>query len=117
MLCCDQGLWSIARSDVVHWSREDCDWGGGGQYVNQASFEAVAAGLQRSDLLDVVKIWQLDDWWYETGTGGVYSACVRNWTLPPATFPSGLKGLSKTLKTPWLLCERSHFQNAFVVSD
>ena len=27
------GLWSIARSDTVHWSREDCDWGGGGQYV------------------------------------------------------------------------------------
>ena len=29
------GLWSIARNDRTHWSREDCDWGGGGQYVGQ----------------------------------------------------------------------------------
>ena len=29
------GLWSISRSDTAHWSREDCDWGGGGQYVGQ----------------------------------------------------------------------------------
>ena len=29
------GLWSISRSDTMHWSREDCDWGGGGQYVGQ----------------------------------------------------------------------------------
>ena len=35
--------------------------------------------------------------------GGVYSACVKNWTLPAKTFPSGLKGLSTTLETPWLL--------------
>eukprot|EP01052_Picozoa_sp_SAG31_P011142 SAG31_NODE_625_length_13462_cov_3.785153_11_plen_355_part_00 len=29
------GLFSISRSDTAHWSREDCDWGGGGQYVGQ----------------------------------------------------------------------------------
>ncbi|MFH1733066.1 MAG: hypothetical protein ABIF82_15650, partial [Planctomycetota bacterium] len=27
------GLHSIARSDLTHYDREDCDWGGGGQYV------------------------------------------------------------------------------------
>ena len=27
------GLFSISRSDLKHFSREDCDWGGGGQYV------------------------------------------------------------------------------------
>ena len=27
------GLHSIARSDLTHYDREDCDWGGGGQFV------------------------------------------------------------------------------------
>jgi len=27
------GVHSIARSDVTHYDREDCDWGGGGQFV------------------------------------------------------------------------------------
>jgi hypothetical protein len=27
------GLYSIAPSDQTHFDREDCDWGGGGQYV------------------------------------------------------------------------------------
>ena len=45
---------------------------------------------------------QLDDWWYH-GRGSVYSNCVTNWSLPPATFPSGLKGLSAALGKPWLL--------------
>jgi hypothetical protein len=27
------GMYSIARTDRVHYDREDCDWGGGGQYV------------------------------------------------------------------------------------
>ena len=77
--------------------------GGGGAVVNEAAFKAVADGLKKKDLLSAVKIWQLDDWWYHTGRGGVYSACVKNWTLPPATFPSGLKNLSVALETPWLL--------------
>ena len=42
---------------------------------------------------------------YETSVpqGGVYSACVKNWSLPAKTFPSGLKELSTALETPWLL--------------
>ena len=48
---CFQGLWSIARSDVVHWSREDCDWGGGGQYVGQTGRLAeMLFTLQRPEL-------------------------------------------------------------------
>lgn len=27
------GMFSISRSDDLHWDREDCDWGGGGMYV------------------------------------------------------------------------------------
>lgn len=27
------GIFSIARTDLQHWDREDYDWGGGGQYV------------------------------------------------------------------------------------
>lgn len=27
------GVYSIARNDLVHWDRIDCDWGGGGQYA------------------------------------------------------------------------------------
>ena len=46
-----QGLWSIARSDHVHWSREDCDWGGGGQYVGQTGRLAeMLFTLQRPEL-------------------------------------------------------------------
>jgi len=46
-----QGLWSIARSDVVHWCREDCDWGGGGQYVGQTGRLAeMLFTLQRPEL-------------------------------------------------------------------
>ena len=29
------GMYSIALSDREHWDMEDCDWGGGGQYVGQ----------------------------------------------------------------------------------
>jgi len=29
------GMYSIALSDRSHWDMEDCDWGGGGQYVGQ----------------------------------------------------------------------------------
>jgi hypothetical protein len=29
------GMYSIALSDRAHWDMEDCDWGGGGQYVGQ----------------------------------------------------------------------------------
>lgn len=29
------GMYSIALSDRDHWDMEDCDWGGGGQYVGQ----------------------------------------------------------------------------------
>jgi hypothetical protein len=29
------GMFSIARSDQAHWDREDCDFGGGGQYIGQ----------------------------------------------------------------------------------
>jgi hypothetical protein len=29
------GMFSIARSDRAHWDREDCDFGGGGQYIGQ----------------------------------------------------------------------------------
>ena len=28
-------MYSIALSDRQHWDMEDCDWGGGGQYVGQ----------------------------------------------------------------------------------
>eukprot|EP01047_Picozoa_sp_COSAG01_P052473 COSAG01_NODE_5522_length_4206_cov_6.215973_3_plen_133_part_00 len=101
--------------------------GGGGKVVNEAAFKAIADGLRDKDLLDAVKIWQLDDWWCTNGLssihlsarirltqvagchadhttiGGVYSACVSNWSLPRHTFPSGLKALSTELGTPWLL--------------
>lgn len=30
------GMYSIALSDQEHWDMEDCDWGGGGQYVGQS---------------------------------------------------------------------------------
>jgi glycogen debranching enzyme len=29
------GMYSISLSDRTHWDMEDCDWGGGGQYVGQ----------------------------------------------------------------------------------
>jgi len=29
------GMYSIALSDEEHWDMQDCDWGGGGQYVGQ----------------------------------------------------------------------------------
>jgi hypothetical protein len=29
------GMYSISLSDRDHWDMEDCDWGGGGQYVGQ----------------------------------------------------------------------------------
>lgn len=81
------------------------DENGGGDPVNETAFKAVAAGLKAQGLLDAVKVWQLDDWWYESSVpqGGVYSACVKNWSLPERTFPSGLKKLSEALETPWLL--------------
>jgi hypothetical protein len=30
------GMYSIALSDDAHWDMQDCDWGGGGQYVGQS---------------------------------------------------------------------------------
>ena len=39
------GMYSIARSDRVHYDREDCDWGGGGQYV--AAPPRIAESLYR----------------------------------------------------------------------
>ena len=36
--------------------------GGGGQVANETSMLAVADGLEKQSLLDMVKIWQLDDW-------------------------------------------------------
>merc|ERR1712166_877750 len=79
--------------------------GGGGAVVNEAVFKQIASGLDKQKLLDAVHIWQLDDWWYQTSTpqGGVYSACIANWSLPHETFPSGLKNLSVQLRTPWSL--------------
>jgi hypothetical protein len=45
------GLWSISRSDIKHWSREDCDWGGGGQYVGQTGrLTELLFTVQRPDL-------------------------------------------------------------------
>eukprot|EP01052_Picozoa_sp_SAG31_P027808 SAG31_NODE_2634_length_5342_cov_2.253099_4_plen_525_part_00 len=85
------------------WAKPKGGAGGGGEVVNEAAFRAVARGLEEKGLLDAVRVWQLDDWWYETSVGGVYSACIYNWTLPTRTFPSGLKALSHALKTPWLL--------------
>ncbi|MCX7806664.1 MAG: alpha,alpha-trehalase, partial [Planctomycetota bacterium] len=29
----EYGMFSISRKDLAHWDREDCDWGGGGQFV------------------------------------------------------------------------------------
>ncbi len=29
------GMTSISQADYIHYDREDCDWGGGGQYVGQ----------------------------------------------------------------------------------
>lgn len=29
------GMYSMSLSDIDHWDMEDCDWGGGGQYVGQ----------------------------------------------------------------------------------
>jgi hypothetical protein len=73
--------------------------------VNEANFRAVAKGLEEQGLLDAVKSWQLDDWWYHTSIpqGGPYSACVANWSLHKQTFPSGLKNLSRDLGTSWIL--------------
>ena len=31
------GLHSIAPSDRIHYDRQDCDWGGGGQYVGMSA--------------------------------------------------------------------------------
>lgn len=76
--------------------------GGGGDPVNETAFRAVAAGLKEQELFGAVHIWQLDDWWYH-GRASVYSDCVLNWSLPTATFPSGLKKLSADLGKPWLL--------------
>eukprot|EP00937_MAST-01D_sp_MAST-1D-sp2_P001458 g1458.t1 len=76
--------------------------GGGGDPVNETAFRAVAAGLERQRLWGAVRTWQLDDWWYH-GRASVYSDCVNDWSLPAATFPSGLRNLSAALGTPWLL--------------
>ena len=92
--------------------------GGGGKAVNESAFRAVAAGLKEQSLDAAVRIWQLDDWWYHKATGGVYSSCVFNWSLPSTTFPSGLRGLSSALRTPWLLyvpfwCPRNVYEQSF----
>lgn len=93
---------------------------GGGTVVNEAGFKAVARGLESQGLLDGVKSWQLDDWWYHTSKpqGGPYSACVANWSLHKRTFPSGLKNLSRDLGIPWILyvpfwCPENEHSNSF----
>ena len=91
-----------ARAGAYYSGGAWAEAGGGGDEVNEAAFKAVAAGLQEQDLWKAVRTWQLDDWWYY-GRGAIYSDCVTNWSLPPRTFPSGLKGLSASLGKPWLL--------------
>ncbi len=39
------GFYSIAHSDSIHFDREDCDWGGGGQYLGMAT--RIAESLYR----------------------------------------------------------------------
>ena len=92
--------------------------GGGGVSVNETAFRQLSAGLKDLGIDAAVRIWQLDDWWYYKATGGVYSSCVYNWSLPDATFPSGLKGLSKALGKPWLLyipfwCPKNIYDDRF----
>jgi lysophospholipase L1-like esterase len=41
------GMYSIALSDEEHWDMEDCDWGGGGQYVGQPL--SIAESLYRME--------------------------------------------------------------------
>jgi len=41
------GLHSIAPSDRIHYDREDCDWGGGGQYVGMSA--RIVESLYRLD--------------------------------------------------------------------
>lgn len=64
--------------------------------------EAVADGLEAKGLLESVKVWQLDDWWYP-GPRAVWVHCVHNWTLAKPAFDHDLAWLSKRVKTPWLL--------------
>lgn len=49
------GMFSIARSDRAHWDREDCDWGGGGQYVGTPL--RIAESLYRLD--EGQKAWEI----------------------------------------------------------
>lgn len=76
--------------------------GGGGQTCNEASMIEVARGLERENLLDAVRIWQLDDWWYP-GHKAVFVHCVQNWTLVPPAFNRSLAELSRTVGKPLLL--------------
>ena len=76
--------------------------GGGGAPCNETSMVAVADGLEEKGLLDAVKVWQLDDWWYP-GPRKVWVHCVQNWTLAKPAFDHDLAWLSKRVKTPWLL--------------
>ena len=41
------GMYSIALSDEEHWDMQDCDWGGGGQYVGQPL--SIAESLYRME--------------------------------------------------------------------
>ena len=41
------GMYSIALSDDEHWDMQDCDWGGGGQYVGQPL--SIAESLYRME--------------------------------------------------------------------
>ena len=52
---------------------------------DKQAFRNVSAGLKEQGLDSAVRMWQLDDWWYHTAQGGVYSSCVYNWSLPSDT--------------------------------
>ncbi len=67
------GMFSIARSDQAHWDREDCDFGGGGQYIGQPL--RVAESLYR--LGESEKAWD------------VLSRCVR-WIERFPYFPQAM---------------------------
>ena len=51
------GLHSIAPSDRIHYDREDCDWGGGGQYIGMSAriIESLYRLGERATAWDILK--------------------------------------------------------------
>ena len=51
------GLHSIAPSDRIHYDREDCDWGGGGQYIGMSAriVESLYRLGERATAWDILK--------------------------------------------------------------